>query len=128
MVNFRGSNKKGIFLIEVIISVVILGIAVTSILYALQSVLRAFKVSNEFTKSIYLAEYLLFQENYDPESVENSGQFPDPNDNFVWELKREPVSKTGNVYRVKVSILGRENGRMYAELTTLIKKWQISTP
>lgn len=123
------TNKKGIFLIEVLVSVAIVGIVIGSILYSLQNVLKVFKVSNDFTKSIYLAEYVLFQENYEPDSVKQEGRFSPPNDDFVWELEREPVTKTKDVYRAHVTIKHRISKRVYAELSTLIKRWQVpSTP
>lgn len=113
-------RKKGVFLVEVLILTLILGIIAVPLIYSLNTILRAFKVSNDFTKSIYLAESVLFQEIKNPNSVEEEEYFPSPNEGFKWELKRKPPDDSG-LYEARVTIKDYPRGRVYAELVTLVK-------
>lgn len=115
-------NKKGIFLMEVLVSAVLVAAVVVSILYSLQRVLRVFSVSNNYTKSIYLAEKKLFEERYEPGSVTNKGEFSKPNQDFMWILIRKPLTKTGDLYRATVTVKNKINKRVYAELSLWVKK------
>jgi type II secretory pathway component PulK len=113
-------RRRGFFLIEVLILTLILGIIAVPLIYSLNTVLRAFKVSNDFTKSIYLAEMVLFQEIKKFRSVDDEGEFPEPYNDFRWEMKRILIKDSSGLYEVKVRI--RDMRRVYAELATFIKE------
>jgi hypothetical protein len=119
--NQEKSNRKGILLIEVLFSALILAILVVSTIYGLEITLKAFKRSNDFTRSIYLAEDLLFQEVKEPGSVEKKGEFDPPNDDFTWKLKRYPDPNDKDLQMAKVIILDKYGRKTYAELATIVK-------
>ncbi|MFN7169896.1 MAG: hypothetical protein ACK4NT_01470, partial [Candidatus Omnitrophota bacterium] len=103
MLFIKEKNKKGFFLLEVLFIALILGIIAVPLIYSLNSILRAFKISNDFTRSIYLAEMVLFQEIKNPGRIEKEGEFPFPHKGFYWELEEE-FDKLLGLYRVKVRI------------------------
>jgi len=114
------SRGKGFFLIEVLILLLILSIVAVPLIYSLHTILRAFQVSNDFTKSIYLGEMVLFQEIKNPGTVDVAKEFDPPNEGFSWELKRTPLQDDLGLYEVRVKV--KDSRMVYAELGTLVKE------
>ncbi|MCM8765691.1 MAG: hypothetical protein NC920_02445 [Candidatus Omnitrophica bacterium] len=118
MCSIEGKSKKGFFLLEVLFIALILGIIAVPLIHSLNSILRAFKISNDFTRSIYLAEAILFQEVKSPGELAKEGEFPAPHKGFRWELEKK-FDKFSGLYEVRVRI--KDKKRVYAELVTLVK-------
>lgn len=119
MLFIEEKNKKGFFLLEVLFIALVLGIIAVPLIHSLNSILRAFKVSNDFTRSIYLAEAILFQEVKNPGEVAKEGDFPPPHQGLRWELEKK-FDKFSGLYELRVKI--KDKRRVYAELVTLVKE------
>ncbi len=112
--NHRG--KKGFTLIEILVSIVILGICLTSIMQLFSDGLRSAVMGKEHTRAVFHArskmeEILLSTEFMDEET---QGTF---DDGYRWQVKiryiepDEGERKTIHLFHITVSILWGENLR-----------------
>lgn len=120
-------NKKGAFLLEALMIVVILSISLTSIIGALVSSLRASVYSADYTKAVLLAENKLFSlmKNMSiEESFKGEGSFDVPFDKFRYQVQSQGVAFNEHcdfLQEVHVNVLwstGSKEG--FLSLTTLL--------
>ena len=85
------NNKKGILLLEVIVSVAVLAVGLTTISRSFTNCMRVIETAKDYHTALILAEQVLWEiENKEPEEWDSRGDFEDYPE-FSWQQNNVEV-------------------------------------
>ncbi|MBN1384584.1 MAG: prepilin-type N-terminal cleavage/methylation domain-containing protein [Elusimicrobia bacterium] len=124
MTNNRSNNKNGFMLLELMISITILGVALVICIQSVSSFLRVSKTSHNITVAGHLSEQILWGvSNGNFAAGENTGNFGDQYPGFEWKVKTEHIDNY--IDSVDITILWKEQGiAKYIEIDTLSNRFE----
>ena len=120
----NNTKIKGFMLLELMLSIVILGIVLIVCLQSASSIVKSSTSANNINTAGFLFNQLLYKINYEVfDSNETTGDFGEKYPNFKWKIKTVPINEYLN--QVNMFILWKEHGKTKdLEIITLSNKFK----
>lgn len=120
-------KNSGVLLLEVLITVSLLGVGLTVILQAFSASIGAIRTAQQYTRAAFLAEDKLSQikqealQGDDIAAGQESGEFSEENKDFSWESEINPLEDT-SLNEAKITVSWQQKDRENEVfLTTYLK-------
>ncbi|NLO33434.1 MAG: prepilin-type N-terminal cleavage/methylation domain-containing protein [Candidatus Hydrogenedentes bacterium] len=106
------ASKRGMALIELLVSIVMIGVGMTAIIRALDGCVRTSAVSLDRDIVRPLLEQTLHEHTFNSDK-NDSGRFESPFERFEWRVARKPIEGTP-LTEIKTTISWRHGQKRYS--------------